>query len=61
MEVNFTELKSLGQTSNYEILYNILIGIIGILFGIFVYHNLIKISTVLVVPTNNKKNRCNFI
>jgi hypothetical protein len=47
---------------NNEILYNVLIVIIGVLFGIFVYHNLIKISTVLVVPTdNNKKNRCNFI
>jgi hypothetical protein len=61
MEFNLRELKSLGHTNN-NILYNILIIIIGILFGIFFYNNLIKISTVLVVPTNNnKKNRCNFI
>ena len=72
MEININYLKSLVEpinnnsinlVENNNITYNQILIIIGsILFSIFIYNQLIKISTVLVIPTKkNKKNNCNFI
>ena len=69
MKVNIKHLRSLIEPTNinsindYNITYNQIFIIIGaILLSIFIYNQLIKISTVLVIPTNkNKKNNCDFI
>ncbi len=72
MEISMKNLRSLIQPidinsinvlkNNNIISSEILIIISAILFSIIVYYQLIKLSTVLVIPTNkNKKNDCKFI